>query len=208
MQLKTNFLSSLQKSKYAEMVPHFKERKTRAFSTIILTLIALILFGLFAINPTLSTIAQLKKQIEDNTELLVKLDGKISNLGALTQKYNSLQNDLVYVNQAIPAKPTVPTLIGQLQAIGKNSGITINRLQALEVELANAKTNPKLDNYSFFAFSLDAKGSYNGIASFFNNLTNFDRIVTIDSISVSNESFTEKTVTITIRGKAYFMDSL
>lgn len=190
------------------MIPNFKERKTRAFSTIILTLIALILFGLFAINPTLSTITQLKKQIEDNTELLAKLKEKNANLGTLTQKYSSLQNDLIYVNQAIPAKPSVPFFIGQLQAIAKNSGVTITRLQALEVELARSQIRPKLDNYSSLAYSLDAKGSYDGIVSFFNTLTNFDRIVTIDSISVNNESFTQKTLTVSIRAKTYFMDSL
>jgi hypothetical protein len=60
-----NIFANLYTSKYFEKLPDFKEKKIQAFITIALTLIALSFFAIFAINPTLSTIANLQKQSED-----------------------------------------------------------------------------------------------------------------------------------------------
>jgi len=84
MQLKINNLfRKIEKEKYDkyfELVPNFKQEKTQKFTTVILTLIAFAILLIFAINPTLSTIANLQKQLDDAKFIKEKLDQKINDL--------------------------------------------------------------------------------------------------------------------------------
>lgn len=54
------------KIKYLQLLPNLKGEKTQKFTTLILTFFALSFFGLLAINPTISTISELNKELEDN----------------------------------------------------------------------------------------------------------------------------------------------
>jgi len=52
----------------------------RAYMELFLTLLAISLFGLFAIRPTVKTIGNLIKEIEAKNETLKIMDEKINNL--------------------------------------------------------------------------------------------------------------------------------
>ena len=69
-------LKKIKNNKYFELLPDLKKEKTKKYSSIIFSLISLSFFGIFAINPTLSTIAKLRKELSDTKfvdEQLVKL---------------------------------------------------------------------------------------------------------------------------------------
>lgn len=201
MQFTKNALADYYRNTYQEIAPFFKEEKTRQFTTIALTLIAASFFGIFAINPTLSTIAQLQKQLEDNRSVNVQLDKKIAALNSLQQKYVTLTNDIALVQEAIPQSPEIPLLLAQVQGVAKKSNVTLTNLQTFQIELAkNQKTSQK---YSAFVFAADAQGTYLQCLEFLSNFVDTQRITTIDAISLSQD---EKTgaYRIHIRGKAYF----
>lgn len=204
MKVKKSFMLNVVKSKYAHLLPDFKERKTEAFTAIILTFSALSFFGYFAINPTLSTIVQLRRQLADNKEIDQKLEQKIAHLTSLQRKYSLLQNDIPLIESAIPRTPSVPQFVGKVQSLGQISLVDITRLQALEVELANSKRNPSTKDASSFGFSLDVNGSYSNISRFLDMLVSFDRIVTIDSISIHTLSFVNQDLHVSLKGRAYF----
>ncbi|MDP2649894.1 MAG: type 4a pilus biogenesis protein PilO [bacterium] len=187
---------------YLAILPIFKEEKVQNFTAIVLTFLALSFFGLFAINPTLSTIAQLQKQLSDSKMVDQKLTEKISNLATLQKKYNLLEKDLYSVFLALPEKSNAPYLVGSIQALANKSNLRILRVQSFQVDL----TKPKgLDlNYSSLAFSLEGEGkSYTDVANFMNTLLNFDRVVTIDMVS-ANSNPEKGTLKVSIRGKAHF----
>ena len=61
----SNFFTKIKKEKYLGFLPDLKKEKTQKYSSIIFSLVSLSFFGIFAINPTLSTIAKLKKELSD-----------------------------------------------------------------------------------------------------------------------------------------------
>ncbi|MFH1832750.1 MAG: type 4a pilus biogenesis protein PilO [Candidatus Levyibacteriota bacterium] len=204
-----SFVSDISKNipkKYLDLLPKLQEEKTKNFTTITFTLIALSFFGIFAISPTLSTIAQLKKELTDNIFVNEKLQEKIVNLSILSQEYSLLSDDLSIILSAIPQKPNTAILIGQIQTLAKNSNIIIQKIQSYEVELT--KKAEETDQYSSYAFSIEGQaGSYKDINLFLSSMINFDRLTTIDIISVNNQSESlgeEQTLSFSIRGKAYF----
>lgn len=188
---------------YKNKIPtQFKEKKVLDLTTLALTLVAFALFGVFAISPTLATIAQLQKQLEDNKLINDQLEKKITNLGILQQKYNLLQNDLKFVYAAIPENSITPLFAGQVQNIAKEDNVVLSGLQTSEVELS--KTNEGLQRHSSFNFSLEVQGPYKNVLIFLDDLANFERIVDLDTISINKKS--EKTIEfkLNVRGKAYF----
>lgn len=196
------FLKSIQSKKYRELLPDFQEKKTQAFTTLLLSLVALSFFGFFAINPTVSKITELHKQLEDAEFADQRLTEKINNLGILFQKYNELSADLPIVFNAIPAQPDAGLLLGQIQAISKKTNVTLLRVQSFQVELSRDEEG--VSKHSSFSFSVDVDGLYDELFSFTALLANFDRIVSFDAISISTSDTHEDKLTLNIRGKAYF----
>ncbi|RJQ35882.1 hypothetical protein C4559_05990 [Candidatus Microgenomates bacterium] len=203
MNKQKNLLKSIYNKDYLKLLPDFKEERTQAFTTIALTLAAISIFGVFAISPTLSTIGNLKKQLDDNLFVEKKLEEKIANLSVLQLKYSLIEKDIPLILSLLPQKPNIPFFLGQLQSIAKSSNLNVTRIQSSQVDL----TKPKdvLDKYSSFAFSLDGEASsYMEITDFLSKLLNFDRIITIDMLSINNKTEKKDVLKFSLRGRAYF----
>lgn len=193
------------KQRYKDIIPFFKEKQTQNFTTIVLTILSLSVFGLFVINPTVSTIVQLKKQISDGQYVDNKLQEKINDLRILQQQYDSLGDKITNVLEAIPSNPSVPLLTGEVHALLLKNNLDLIRLQVLQVELANEKKTSGASSNSF-VFSLDAKGNSSDITKFISSLENMKRIITIDSISITTDPENPATTQLTLHGRAYFKD--
>lgn len=197
---------------YLEKVfPAIREKRTQQFITATLTLIAISFFGFFAISPTLTTIADLQKQLGDNKLVDDSLQQKIANLSTLEQKYNGLQADLPSVFSALPENPQIPLLLGQLQAIAAEHQLTITKIHTGDsVTIAPILT--KTANGGAFTFSIDAHGSNDDILGFLNTVGSFERVISIDSILINKGTKTfgapTNDVFVDIKGKAYFSPSI
>jgi Tfp pilus assembly protein PilO len=194
-------------SKYLAFMPDLKQEKTKKFTTIVLTLIASIILGLFAISPTISTIANLQKQIDDNMFVNHKLQQKISDLSTLRQGYANIQNDLPVVTDAIPTSAQIPLLVAQMQTVAKDANLKLDSFQTFEVNLSKGKTTNK--NYSSFEFGLSAEGTYQQIIGFLDNLVNFQRIITLTNITISKSNAvnnTNSTLQLNLKGTAFFKE--
>lgn len=203
MQVQTNSLfKNLQKKKYFEMLPDFKEERTQKFTTLVFTIVALSFFGLFAINPTLSTIANLNKQLSDSKFVDRELQSKINNLYLLQQKYDQLTPDMPYVLDSFPKNPEVPLLVAQLQSLAQTSNVAITGLQTFEIEIPNSSANTK--KYYAFSFSMSANGSYESISKFVDSMIKMQRIVSINILSLSRNSGEGPSTQLNFKGTAYF----
>jgi HAMP domain-containing protein len=86
---------------YKELLPYIKKEKNQQYFAVILTLGASIFFALFAINPTLSTISKLKKEVEDRKFAESMLTAKINSLSSLSTEYEIIERDLELVYDAV-----------------------------------------------------------------------------------------------------------
>ena len=192
-------------AKYMVLIPSYKAEKTQKFTTIFLTLTASIILGLFAINPTLSTIGNLQKQIEDDKFVESKLEEKINNLSILQEKYIPIQQDLPIIYSAVPKTTEMSLLIGQLQSIAKSSNLKIDTIQTFET---NNISSPALyGDYSSFDFEISAQGNYQDIQTFISNLVNFQRVITLRNISLSKSIDTNNAgLILNIKGTAHLKE--
>ena len=203
MKLPKSYFENLSSSKYREylkLLPDMQKETTRSFVTLTLTFGALIFFGIFAINPTLSTIADLQKQLSDDQQVEQQLQTKISNLSALEQQYNNLGSNLTNIYNAVPQDPQVPLLTAQIAALASKHNVTVTTYRVAEVQLA---TTQKLSQTQSYTFTVQVQGNYNDMIAFASDMANLSRIITVESMEVGRDSLTNNLV-LSIRGRQYF----
>lgn len=152
-----------------------------------LSLGAVMFFAVFAIRPTLLTMSDLVKEIEDKEKLDGQLGQKIAALYSAQSEYLSLESRLPLLNEAIPA---APQLINSLQIIEKLasdrqlviSSLTINSIPS-ETAITNLTTQTKRQVVSV---TVTVIGDYPVIRAFVEDLRQLRRVIIIESIAFSN----------------------
>lgn len=182
------------------ILPRLAEKRVKSFTTITLALLTLSFFGIFAISPTLSTIADLQKQISDSEFVNQQLRQKITNLTLLQDSYKKIQNSLPVLYNAVPANPDATVLVGQLQTIAQNSHVTLIHIQTLAVDVGSSPTT----QFGSFAFAIDISGTYANIKTFLQTLTSFNRLITLDALSLTKSTANDNIYSLSLRGRAYF----
>ena len=137
--------------KYINSLSDLKRKKLIAYVYIILTLLTVSFFGLFAITPTLSTIANLNKQYQDNLLVRDALNKKLSNLKLLDTQYKSVQPDLALIYSAIPQTTKIPQLTRQLENLASQDGVLITRLDFGDTEIFPTSKNDPIYSFTFTA---------------------------------------------------------
>lgn len=204
MKLPKNYFENLSTVKYREylkLLPNMRKESTKAITMLIFTFVALSFLGIFAINPTLVTITELQKQLDESKFVYRSLTTKINNLSSLQQQYDTLSDDLSFVFDAIPQNPSAPSLIGQIEALADKQNIKITSLRVNKVELSKI-IKPDKESFSY-TFALEANGEYSQLTNFTESLININRIIVVESISLIKDTRTNLLV-LSIQGRGYF----
>lgn len=185
----------------ANAYPRLKEEKTQIYLMLSLTFISLSFLGIFAINPTLTTIVELNKKLDDSIFVSHSLETKIENLSSLNTQYEYLSDTWPLVNRAIPGTPQVVPVLGQIQTIAKNNNVTLTDLQSYQVDLTKNIIQSKYIKAASFVFSATVTGPRDNLLQFVKAISRFDRVIAIESINFLNEG----SQSVTIRAQAFFI---
>ena len=98
-----------------------------------LTVGAVIFFAVFAIRPTLVTMSDLVKEIEDKKELDQKLTQKIASLSTAQSTYLEVQDRLYLLEQSLPSTPDFIFAIKVIEKIASDRNILIDSLSVPEI---------------------------------------------------------------------------
>lgn len=190
---------------YTYISPLIKSPLIKSYGTPILTLLALTIFIIFAIKPTISTITVLQKKSEDANILLERVNLKSENLAKGRNNYQALSSQVKdKIQQAIPQRAEFKTLIGTLEdtALAHQASISALQIQSVEVRPEKNLANSKLWEIKF-TFNLE--GGYDNLLSFLEKIKNSLRLVEIEQLAV-NRSSDSKIIIMSIRGKAFYLD--
>lgn len=182
--------------------PRLTDEWTQVYIMLTLTFLTLSFLGIFAINPTLTTMVELNRKLKDSEYVQESLKTKIANLSSLNTEYQALDNIWPVVDRAVPNEPEAVTVFAQIQAIAKNSGVNVKELQTFTVELDNLYVKKKLfPQESSYIFTVTAVGIKNNLIQFVKQIASFDRIVAIEAINYANEN----PESVTVRGRIFFV---
>ncbi|MGD9129329.1 MAG: type 4a pilus biogenesis protein PilO [Candidatus Woesebacteria bacterium] len=153
---------------------------------VFLTLGAILFFAFFAIKPTLVTMSDLVKEIEDKKALSKKMDSKITALASAQVAYQNVENRLAVVDQAIPSSPNLVEALKIIEKIASDKQLVISNLTVEEIPEQPKK---ELDFSKLKRLNLEIKvtllGDYLAIKEFIEELQNSRRNMIIDRVAFS-----------------------
>lgn len=121
------------KSYFLDIGTLYRERADlRAYLEIILSLLTVSVFALFALKPTLLTIAELIRQIEVKRETLSQMNSKIKDIRTAQTLYDKQGEKLKYLEQAIPSLASPDTLTRQMEGLAINNNVSLDKFSVNE----------------------------------------------------------------------------
>lgn len=185
----------------------------RKYLELILSMVTIALFAIFAIRPTILTIIDLNKEIREKQETLSKLSQKIKDLQGGSNTLQVESTRLPIILQAVPDKASPEILIKHLETLAEQNSLKIMSIAASDAVLIGSDSYIKRstegkslpDNASQLPFTITLTGDYSNLYSFVNNLQNLRRPVQIDSFAI-NSNFVEnkKVLVLIISGRVPF----
>lgn len=202
------------KSFFLNVVEHYKARKdVRAYLEILLSLATISIFAIFALRPTLITIAELIGQIESKKETVAVMDEKINNLIKAQTLYDLERRRVQLIETAIPRNPTPEGLVRQLEAVaGKNAANTLSMSMGETVLFGQEKPKqeqglePLPGESGELSLSVSTTSDYGSLTNYLSDLENLRRPIKIDKLSfTSSETETGRILVLLVSGRvSYF----
>jgi hypothetical protein len=208
------------KSYYLNVAAQYRKRADiRAYLEILLSLITVIIFAIFALRPTLITIAELIREIDAKKATVAKMDAKIQHLATAQALFDQQRNNILLLNSAVPERPAPDSFSRQIEGLSNFYETTVSSISLGEASILgkvadkdkNKKENvtPLPENAEGYEFSVGAVTIVDQYASLYNLLTDFEKLrrpAKIDNINftISKEEDVEK-LNLTINGRLPYL---
>ena len=196
------------------LIIYKKRNDVRMFLEILLSLITITIFSIFALKPTLLTISQLIKDNREKEETINKMEQKIKNIATAQNIYSQNIEKISLIEQAVPNTPTPENLLRQIEGIAYTNSVTVIGSSVNEVVLIGEEKKKKNkneiknlpENVSTITFSVNLTGSYLSLYSFLFDLENSRRPLIINSINInSSKKENESIIVMLITGQTPYI---
>jgi Tfp pilus assembly protein PilO len=188
--------------KYFLTVPRaFGAKKTRVYTGLILSILAIAFFSLFALRPTFLTIAGLLAEIKDKEEINQRLSQKITALSqAQTVFTQTIASRAYLLDEALPKEDRLDKLLASLEMAGSQSQINFSGLDFEKIKIGNQNKG-----LAEIGLAAAVSGSYQAVKDFFVNLTGGRRLINIKSFSlISRQQEKGNDLLLSIQLKSFF----
>lgn len=189
---------------YTYITPVFKNQAVKSFAPYIFSLLAIIFFAIFVIQPTVSTILSLNKSIADEQQVLNTLHTKAENLQQGKQNLAAISPAVkARITSLIPSDPAVTAIIKSLQNPRESSiASTIIQIQPLTLLDTSAPASPNALNE--VSFNYNTQGNYSDLTAFLRTVNALPRLISVDSLTIGKQTG-ETLTSLSITGRAYYI---
>lgn len=184
--------------------PVLKIPIVKSYGGIILNLLALAIFILFAIKPTVETILVLQKKLEDSNQVLEKISQKSENLSLAKKNYSSMDSTVKSkIQTAVPTSVSLKTLTTSLEDAASRNEASISALQIQPLTIQSmSSTDKKLKEVSF---TYNVEGSYTNLVNILKELQTTVRVISINGLTL-NKTESNSNLLMSVTGKAYYLE--
>ena len=177
---------------------------------ITLSLITVSFFLIFALKPSLTKIASLKKSIEASQQTLDQLKKKKTALVGVERLWSQIKDENKRVEKTIPLGPDYNYFVKEVEWVAQTTGVKYANgsfsASLIKSDLINAyEINQHLAPIEI-KVNLRFEGDYPNLMETLDKLTELDRLLEIKSVTINqndNKSETGRLV-MTVGGKIYY----
>jgi len=189
---------------FVDLGNFYKTKKAKVYTSIIAALVTIIFFVVFAIKPTLITIAQLIRQVKDQQFVLTSLEGKIKDLSQAQINYLNSESKIYLIDEALPISAEVDSLAKQLETLSRKTEVSIEsfRINETILDTVEKKTTTQKESVNF---SITTIGSYENLRKFIILLSDLRRVISIKSFVFQVGRDASGILALNINGQAWFL---
>jgi type IV pilus assembly protein PilO len=166
--------------------------------------IAAVLAGLFFFayySPRMSQLSTLSKDRQTVEQEVAKLRVQKKQMDKVEKELADLEVSLNYLESIIPKEREISDILNQFQQLAYDTRLTITKF--------TQKTDTPKDYYSEWPLQLEISGNYHNLGLFFDRLSRFARLFTIERFSIKPlpRQTDATTITASFTAKTYlFLD--
>lgn len=190
---------------YTYVKPIARNKFVRSYATTIFNLIAISIFALYAIRPTVITILALQKSVNEQKNILTSVVEKRESLAKGRANYESLDPSVkTKLANLIPNQPDLPVISAVLGSLITRYEATVAGIQFQPVTLEPLNTNPnKTAAIQETELSFSIQGTYNQLGGILESLKKIERLISIKSISMNR--LDGGMILMVVNAKAYYL---
>lgn len=162
----------------------------------VLTFISVLIFGIFAIRPSINTITGLVRDIEEYRKVNGVLTEKIQILNDVKADPERLEKETELISRALPTNPDEGSYIRNVNFLATNNQLQIESI-TFDVE--------EEGGLGALEFNLTILGEYTRIIQFIADFNKLLRITNVEEINIAPQNDSQDVVKATISGRAYFL---
>lgn len=196
------------------LLTYRKRPDLKMFLEAILSLATILIFAVFALRPTLITIATLVREIRNKENLVAKTDEKITNLDQASELFSQKEPEITIAKEAVPISAEPDSLLRQIEGVAQKNNVRILGVSFGEIVLsgkekekkAKEDVTPLPENARALSFSVSVSSDYQNLLSFLSDLENLRRPSRIDAAGIASSQTAEgTTLTLVISGRTPYI---
>lgn len=166
-----------------------------------------------ALSSVRANVEELKKTAKDPSEVQKDLDAVVARL-------NDTRAKLTHLEAGVPEMEYVPTMLKELEKLGKQCGIEVTGVRPVPVQVKPAVKSENTESvkaarkpYNELEIEVKGRGNYGSVMRFINGLTVFPKIVAARMVSMQPKIDAKSTgaapkldVTISLRSYLFPLD--
>ncbi|MFV1916963.1 MAG: hypothetical protein ACC618_00530, partial [Patescibacteria group bacterium] len=175
----------------------YKERQDmKMFLEVLLSLFTISIFSIFALRPTLVTIAELIKEIETKKELISQMDAKIQDLGKAQSLYDKEIGRIKLLSTSVPNNPSPDTFIRQIEGLSGKHTVSILASSLGESVLTRKSTLQNATSVEDIvqaasgelSFSVNSTAEYASLYTFLSDLEKTRRPIKFNILTINSSN--------------------
>lgn len=175
---------------YTYIKPVLQNKYVKTYSSSVFSIITILVFSIFAIKPTISTIVSLQKSIDEHNLTLTKIKAKQGTLNDLKSNYSNITSDtLGNIEMLAPYQTALPDLVESLEQLVKVYQASSTGVQIQPVEIIGDPEllirEPKIE---MIEVTINIKGTYFQLSEILDKLSSSKRLVKIKSVDLIKNS--------------------
>jgi hypothetical protein len=206
------------KTYFLNVVAHYQKRTDlKIYMELFLSLATISIFALFALKPTLTTIAELVKETESKKETISTLDQKIESLARAQATYEQEKEKILLLETSIPKEPTPERFVRQIEALSNRDTVIVLSISLGKTTILGQEQPEKTDSQleplpggaEELSFGINATNTYPILNTFLADMQRMRRPVKIDSLNFKLTETEEGTILmLVVNGRTpYLRDS-
>lgn len=171
-----------------QIVKFLESTRNKTYTIVGLTFISLILFGAFAIRPTIATIFKLQNKIESGRAIEKKMQTKIDTLNELQQQMYQYERKIDLLKETLSDKPKIDTIIASVQLIAEEYDLEVTSITPSSTKSSSRNEESLYEGISSQSMAVKLLGDRTNLHKFIEHFEKLPRIVHVESVGYNKQA--------------------